>query len=372
MKSKEVQSIPRETQLRIDEFERSYWRTTGKKMLKDWRLYLMIVPLILIFLFWRYFPMYELTAAFKQYDRNLDISEMNYVGLYWFEQLFFGTAKEEFWPAFRNTFLLSFYGLLFGFPMPILLALFFSEIKSDIVRSAMQICTYLSKFVSMVVITSLIQLLLRKGNATAQTQPGVLARFLLAIGALKDVDVNEIGLLYGPQYFRSIYQISGVWAEAGYGSIVYFAAIIGISPTSYEAARIDGASKMQQIKTVVLPGILSTVIIMLITRLGHLMTVGYEKVLLLKTAPTTGQGNESTAEVIATWVFKLGGMDGGGGGDESLGSAADMVNAVISMLLVTGANMISKRASNTSLYQGERKWLKLKIKTVRLSLLRKR
>lgn len=351
MKTNEVQPMSRETQLRVDEFEKSYWRTTGKKILKDWRLYVMLIPLILVFLFWRYFPMYELTQSFKLYDNTKSLSEMNYVGLYWFEQLFFGSYSDQFWPAFRNTFLLSFYGLLFGFPTPILLALFFSEIKSNLVRSMFQICSYLPKFVSMVVITSLIQLMLQKGTQNAPA--GVLARALAAIGLVTDEAARE-GLMFGPQYFRSIYQVSGVWAEAGYGSIVYFAAIIGISPTSYEAARIDGASKMQQIKSVVLPGILSTVVIMLITRLGHLMTVGYEKVLLLTTTVggDLGTGNQSTAEVISTWVFKIGGMQSGGGGaaNPSLGSAADMVNAVISMLLVIGANMISKRASNTSLY----------------------
>ncbi len=338
----------RETQLRVDEFEKSYWRTTGKKMLKDWRLYLMLVPLILVFLFWRYFPMYELTAAFKWYKDGIAISEMNYVGLYWFEQLLFGVAREQFWPAFRNTFLLSFYGLLFGFPTPILLALFFSEIKSNVLRSAFQICSYLPKFVSMVVITSLIHLLLRKGNATAGTSAGVLARALKAIGLVSESDIMDVGLMYGPQFFRSIYQVSGVWAEAGYGSIVYFAAIIGISPTSYEAARIDGASKMQQIKTVVIPGILSTVIIMLITRLGHLMTVGYEKVMLLMTDNFGTE--EETAEVISTWVFKIGGISGTGRVQKEWGFAADMINAVISMLLVIGANTISKRVSSTSLY----------------------
>lgn len=350
MKDKAVSPIPRETQLRLDEYERNYWRTTGKKILKDWRLYIMLIPLILVFLFWRYFPMYELTASFKLYDTTKDLADMNYVGLYWFQQLMFGSHASEFWPAFRNTFLLSFYGLLFGFPTPILLALFFSEIKSNFVRSIFQICSYLPKFVSLVVVTSLIQLLLQKATQTAPA--GVLSRALAAIHVIDESAAKE-GLMFGPQYFRSIYQISGVWAEAGYGSIVYFAAIIGISPTSYEAARIDGASKMQQIKSVVLPGILSTVIIMLITRLGHLMTVGYEKVLLLTTTSggAYGNGNQSTAETVSTWVFKVGGMQAGAGSaNPSLGSAADMINAVISMLLVTGANMISRRASNTSLY----------------------
>ncbi len=343
MKSKDVQPISRETQLRIDEFERKYWLTTAKKILKDWRLYVMLIPLLLVFLFWRYFPMYDLTIAFKDSESHPDIASMNYVGLHWFKKLLF--QEDFFWPAFRNTFLLSFYGLLFGFPMPIILALLFSEIKSNIVRSAFQICTYLPKFVSMVVVTSLIHLMLRKA---AGSEPGVLSMILYKLHIVSK-DVAFEGMMYFPRYFRSIYQISGVWAEAGYGSIVYFAAIIGISPTSYEAARIDGATKMQQIKCVVLPGILSTVVIMLIMRLGHLMTVGYEKVMLLKTT-VGGQnslnGNQETAEIISTWVIDHMTTPS----DQSLGSAADMINAVISMLLVTGANMISKRAANTSLY----------------------
>lgn len=319
-------------------------------MLKDWRLYVMLIPLILVFLFWRYFPMYELTQAFKRYDASKSIGEMDYVGLYWFKELIVGQYHAEFWPAFRNTFLLSFYGLLFGFPTPILLALFFSEIKNNVVRSAVQICSYLPHFVSVVVITSLVRLLLQQ--RTANSDPGILATILGNLHIVSKEAVNE-GLMVGPEYFRSIYQISGIWTDAGYGSIVYFAAIIGISPTSYEAARMDGATKMQQIKSVVLPGILSTVVIMLIMRLGHLMTVGYEKVLLLETTAggSMGTGNTPTAEIVATWVFKQGGMaSGGASGNPSVGSAADMINAVISMLLVTGANMISKRAANTSLY----------------------
>lgn len=352
MSSKEVQPISREQQLRVDDYQKHYWRTVGKRILKDWRLYVMLIPLLLVFLFWRYLPMYELTAAFKRYDSQgtVKLEDSDFIGLYYFKELISGASARQFWPAFRNTFLLSFYGLLFGFPTPILLALFYSEIKSNITRSIMQVCAYLPKFVSLVVITSLIQLLVYKSTET--TPAGVLARLFTKIGLVPKEDA-DVGIMNLPQYFRSVYQISGIWAEAGYGSIVYFAAIIGISPTSYEAARIDGASKMQQIKCVVLPGILSTVVIMLIMRLGHLMTVGFEKVMLLSTT-----GNEPTRDIISTFVFRTGGIDksGGGGGlttatgGTQVASAADMINALISMLLVTGANMISKRASNTSLY----------------------
>lgn len=351
-KNKVEEPISRERQLIIDDYEKNYWKTMGRAALKDWRLYLMFLPLFLLFLFWRYFPMYDLLAAFKLYDTTKgSVSEMDFVGLYWFKELLMGTYAGQFWPAFRNTFMISFYGLLFGFPMPILLALFFSEIKSNGLRSVLQIASYLPKFVSLVVITSLIHLVLKNGNVQdgiTISQPGVLARGLAAIGFISEEKAMS-GLMYDPAAFRSIHEISAIWAEAGYGSIVYFAAIIGISPTSYEAARIDGASKMAQVKYVVLPGILSTVVIMLIMKLGHLMSVGYEKVLLLQT--TENGGNVSTSEIVSTFVFKVGGMEkGAGGGNKSVGSAADMLNAIISMLLVIGANTISKHASDTSLF----------------------
>ncbi len=352
MKEKDPIPMSRERQLIIDDFERNYWKNIGKQVLKDWRLYVMLLPLFLLFLFWRYFPMYDLTAAFKEYNTNREsVAQMDFVGLYWFKQLLFGSYSSTFWPAFRNTFMLSFYGLLFGFPTPILLALFFSEIKSNIVRSVLQIATYLPKFVSLVVVTSIIHLVLKNGSVENGVQPGVISQALVSIGLLGQEEAM-LGLLNTPKYFRTIYEVSGVWAEAGYGSIVYFAAIIGISPTSYEAARMDGASKMAQIKYVVLPGILSTVVIMLIMKLGHLMTIGYEKVLLLQTTGTSN--NLEKAETISTYVFQLGSLAGSSAnmGDigKSVGSAADMMNAIISMLLVIGANTISKNVSETSLY----------------------
>ena len=351
--SSDYAPMTRERQLIIDSYEKNYWKNMGKAALRDWRLYLMLLPLLLLFLFWRYFPMYDLTAAFKYYDDTRgSVSQMDFVGLYWFKQLLFGTSAADFWPAFRNTFMLSFYGLLFGFPMPVLLALFFSEIKVNGVRSVLQIASYLPHFVSLVVVTSIIHLVLRNGVTEAgviTSQPGVISRALVAIGMVSEEKAVS-GLMYDPASFRSIYQISAIWSEAGYGSIVYFAAIIGISPTNYEAARIDGASKMAQIKYVVLPGILSTIVIMLIMRLGHLMSIGYEKVLLLQT--TTGGGNVATSEVVSTYVFKLGGLSGATGYsmNKSLGSAADMLNAIISMLLVIGANAISKNAADTSMF----------------------
>ncbi len=326
-----------------DDVEKHYWLHVGRTILKDWRLYAMLVPMILVFLFWRYFPMYELLRCFKIEREVSSVAEWDFLGFANFKELLFGgqlnTHAPQFWRALRNTFLLSFYGLCFGFPMPIILALFFNEIKSNILRSVYQVFTYLPKFISTVVMTSLIALLVKQGSLT--TNMGILSQFLANIGLISE-EAAYAGLLNDPSYFRAIYQISGIWEGAGYDSIVFFAAIIAISPTSYEAAQIDGAGKMAQMRYVVLPSILSTIVIMLITRIGSLLNIGYEKVLLLYNVNTY-----ETADVVSTLSQRIGMAEGGLTG---LASAAEMMNNVVGMLLVIGANTIARKASNVSLY----------------------
>ncbi len=321
-----------------DDVEKHYWKHVCLTILKDWRLYVMLVPMLLVFLFWRYLPMYELLGCFKVPDEVKPVAEQYFSGFSYFKSLLAGTDATEFWRALRNTFLLSFYGLCFGFPMPIILALFFNEIRSNIVRSTCQVLTYLPKFMSTVVMTSLVTMLVKQGALTSGY--GIISQALEALGIISQ-DVAYKGLLNNPDFFRVIYQVSGIWEGAGYDSIVYFAAIIAISPTSYEAAQIDGAGKMSQMRYVVLPGILSTVVIMLITRIGALLNIGYEKVLLLYNTNTY-----VTADVVSTFAQRKGIV----GGQKGLASAAEMMNNVISMLLVISANTIARKASDTSLY----------------------
>ncbi|MBQ8312237.1 MAG: sugar ABC transporter permease [Clostridia bacterium] len=325
-------------QLVRDDVEKHAWKHVGITILKDWRLYLMLVPMLLVFLFWRYLPMYELLGCFKVPDEVLPVADQYFSGFSYFKSLLVGTDAPDFWRALRNTFLLSFYGLCFGFPMPIILALFFNEIRSNLVRSTCQVLTYLPKFMSTVVMTSLVTMLVKQGALTSGY--GIVSQALEALGLIS-AETAKAGLLNNPDFFRAIYQISGIWEGAGYDSIVYFAAIIAISPTSYEAAQIDGAGKMSQMRYVVLPGILSTVVIMLITRIGALLNIGYEKVLLLYN-PTT----YVTADVVSTFAQRKGIV----GGQKGLASAAEMMNNVISMLLVISANTIARKASDTSLY----------------------
>ena len=323
-----------------DDVEKHHWLNVGRMILKDWRLYLMLVPMILVFLFWRYFPMYELLGCFKITDSVKPVADQYYLGFSHFRNLLVGGTglSTEFWRAFRNTFLLSFYGLCFGFPMPIIIALFFNEIRSIIARSVCQVVTYLPKFMSTVVMTSMVTMLVKQQSLTSGM--GILSQLLQQIGLISE-EAASAGLLNNPTFFRAIYQISGIWEGAGYDSIVFFAAIIAIAPTSYEAAQIDGAGKLAQMKYVVLPCILSTIVIMLITRIGSLLNVGYEKVLLLYNPNTY-----MTADVVSTFSQRY----GIAGTMQGLASAAEMMNNVIGMLLVIGANTIARKASNVSLY----------------------
>ncbi len=327
-----------------DDVEKHYWLNVVKTVLKDWRLYVMLIPMILVFLLWRYFPMYELLGSFKLTEDTKTVAEQYYSGFSYFRTLLTGIGNPElslqFWRAFRNTFLLSFYGLVFGFPVPIIIALFFNEIRSNIARSIYQVLTYLPKFMSTVVMTSLVIMLVKQGSDASGTQPGVIAQLLTNMGLISS-ETAYSGMLNNPSFFRAIYQISGIWEGAGYDSIVFFAAIIAISPTSYEAAQIDGAGKMAQMRYVVLPFILSTIVIMLITRIGSLLNIGYEKVLLLYNPNTY-----VTADVVSTFAQR----NGIAGSLKGLVSAAEMMNNVIGMLLVIGANTIAKKASDTSLY----------------------
>lgn len=328
-------------QLVRDDVEKHYWRNVVRTVVKDWRLYVMLIPMLLVFLFWRYFPMYELLRCFKVADQVKPVSEQFFSGFSYFKTLLAGNdaLSTEFWRALRNTFLLSFYGLCFGFPVPVILALFFNEIKSNILRSVYQVLTYLPKFISTVVMTSLVTMLVKQGSLTSSM--GILSQLLTSLGIVTE-EVANAGLLNNSDFFRAIYQISGIWETAGYDSIVFFAAIIAISPTSYEAAQIDGAGKMAQMRYVVLPSILSTLVIMLIMRIGSLLQVGYEKVLLLYN-PTTYM----TADVVSTFANRYG---MGASGQLGLASAAEMMSNIMGMLLVIGANTIARKASDVSLY----------------------
>jgi putative aldouronate transport system permease protein len=341
-----MQNTVKTDQAVVNEVERTKFKRGLQTIIKDWRLYVLLIPMLAFLICFKYLPIRGILEGFKwgsysQSDRYLS----QWCGTNWLEYIFVGDASTEFWKAFRNTFVNSMYGLIVGFPIPIFLALLFSEVKMLGYRSFLQVCAYLPHFVSMVVVTSIITLWCN-GETSVSDAPGVIYNALKALGQLKDTR----SILDHPRYFRPIYQISGIWEGAGYGSIVYFAAILAISPTSYEAARIDGASKIQQIRYVTFPGMAPTLTIMLIMRIGHILNVGYEKIILL--IGTTRSAWE-TGDVLSTLVYRMSGRLEGLSSVQIItqeGVVADLFNSLIAMVLVLGANAVSRRVSSTSLF----------------------
>ena len=342
-----MQNTVKTDQAVVNEVERTKFKRGLATIIRDWRLYVLLIPMLAFLICFKYLPISGILEGFKwgSYQQSTKYISQ-WCGSHWLEYIFVGDGSLEFWKAFRNTFVNSMYGLIIGFPIPIFLALLFSEIKILGYRSVLQVCAYLPHFVSTVVVTTIITLWCT-GDNSASEAPGVIYKLIKSFGWLKG---DQRGLLAHPKFFRPIYQISGIWEGAGYGSIVYFAAILAISPTSYEAARIDGASKMQQIRYVTFPGMAPTLTIMLIMRIGHILNIGYEKIILLIGSTTTAW---ETGDVVSTLVYRMTGRGGAVGNVqiiEQMGVVADLFNSLIAMVLVLGANAISRRVSSTSLF----------------------
>lgn len=304
-----------------------------KALIKDWRLYILLLPIVIWFAIWVYKPMGGLIIAFERFDASLGIFGSEFKGFANFMNLLSGINQEAFWQAFRNTFLISIYGLIFGFPIPIILALLFSETNNNVFRKITQTITYLPHFLSEVTITGIVITLVYKG----ETSVGIVASFLYNFCGID----SSAKILETANYFKPLYIITGIWKESGYNSIVFFAAIMGISPVMYEAIRVDGGNKFQEIRYVTIPGMAPTLIIMIIMRIGKMLSVGYERILLLYNANIY-----SAADVLSTFELRVGIEQGNFG----LGSAAGLFNAVIGFALVIGANIISRQISKTSLW----------------------
>ena len=269
--------------------------------------------------------MYGLQIAFKDYSVFKGIAASPWIGFEHFYTLF---GNDQFWRAVKNTVVISFFSLLIGFPMPILLALMFNEILRPLFKRVAQTIVYLPHFISAVIIAGIV-------IAGFSPSSGVVNTFLGWFG------IESIYFLTKPEWFRPIFIGSTIWQEAGFSSIIYLAAIAGVSPTLYESAVVDGASRWQMIWKITLPSILPTIIIMLLIRIGNLLEVSFEMIILLY-QPATYQ----TADVINTFVFRQG-LEGG---QYDFASAAGLFNAVVAFVLVMLANSISKRYSRTSLW----------------------
>ncbi|MGG2474208.1 ABC transporter permease, partial [Rhizobium sp. BR5] len=292
---------------------------------RDWQLYLLLAPMLIWFAVFLYKPMYGLVIAFQDFSIFRGIEKSPWVGFANFVELF---QNDMFIRSFWNTIKISGLGLIFAFPVPIILALMFNEIQSGVARSWAQTVVYLPHFISVVIVA------------------GIVINFLSpSIGIvnlmLKGLGFEPIYFLTQPEWFRPVYIGSSVWKEAGFESIVYLAAIAGVSPTLYESARVDGASRWQMMWRITLPCILPTIVIMLIIRIGNLVEVGFEYIILLY-RPSTYE----TADVVSTFIYRTGLQ----GTQYDLATAAGLFNAVIAFVLVYSANRISRKVSSTSLW----------------------
>jgi len=304
-----------------------------RTLLADYRLYLLLLPVVLWYALWFYKPIAGLLIAFKSYQPNLGVMDSDFVGFANIVSLVDGNFAGQFWRAFRNTFVINIYGLLFGFPIPILLAIAFSEIRNTVYRNVVQTLSYLPHFLSEVTITGLVLTLLYNGEVTT----GAISQLLMDFGLIDE----STRIIQNADYFQPMFIITGIWKEAGYSSIVYFAAVMGISPILYEALKVDGGNKLQELRYVTLPGMAPTLIIMIVLRIGQMLSVGYERVILLYNANTY-----ETADVLSTFVLRIG-LEAG---NQSMGASADLFNSLIGFMLVIGANFISREISDSSLW----------------------
>lgn len=292
---------------------------------REWQIYVLLAPTIIWLILFLYKPMYGLQIAFKDYSLFRGIEGSPWVGFEHFYTLF---QNDQFLRAIRNTVIISFYSLLFGFPVPIILALMFNEILNKRFKKTAQTIVYLPHFISSVIIAGIV-------ITTFSPSAGIVNTFLEAIGG------ESIYFLTRPEWFRPIFVGTTIWQEAGFQSIVYLAAIAGVSPTLYESAVVDGASRFQMMWKITLPSILPTILIMLIIRIGNILEVSFEMIILLY-QPATYE----TADVVNTFIYRQGIQ----GGQYDLAAAAGLFNAVVAFFLVITANTISKRYSRTSLW----------------------
>jgi len=292
---------------------------------REWQIYAMLAPMVIWFIVFLYKPMYGLQIAFKDYSIFRGIEASPWVGMEHFNDLF---GNSQFLRAIKNTFLISFYSLLFGFPMPILLALMFNEIIHAVFKRSAQTIVYLPHFISTVIIAGIVITAFSPSAGIVNTVLGWLG-------------FEPVYFLTKSEWFRPIFIGSGIWQEAGFSSIIFLAAIAGVNPSLYESAVVDGASRWQMVWKITLPSILPTIIIMLIIRIGNLMEVGFELIILLY-QPATYE----TADVINTYIYRQGLQSG----QYDLAAAAGFFNAIVAFILVMAANSISKRFSRTSLW----------------------
>lgn len=297
----------------------------SKAVYKSRYLYILFIPVLIYYLIFHYWPIYGLVIAFKKFNAFKGMLGSPWVGFQNFTRFF---SSVYFGRLIKNTVGMNLYGLAVSFPAPIILALMLNEVRKNCVKRTIQTIVYLPHFLSTVVIAGMIIQFLSPSSGVVNT-------------AIKALGLQPVHFLAEPAWFKTIYVWSGVWQGVGWGSIVYLAALAGIDVQLYEAATVDGATSMQKLWHVTLPGIVPTIIVMFILRMGSMFSVGFEKIILLYNPITY-----ITADVISTYVYRTGILKA----DFSFSTAVGLFNSVINFILLLSFNKISRKITETSLW----------------------
>ena len=291
----------------------------------DLQLYSLLIPGVVFIFIFCYAPMYGAQIAFRDFSFRKGYWGSEWVGMKHFARY---VTSSNFWPLMGNTLGISVYSLLAGFPIPVLLAFLLNELRSQKYKKTVQMVTYIPHFISTVAICSMITLFMDRST-------GVINRLIVLMGGEAKAFLAE------PRYFKTIYVLTGVWQEMGWGTIIYLAALSAVDPQMMEAATIDGANRLQKIWYINLPSIWPTICVMLILQIGSMLNVGYEKILLLQ-----NNLNMEASDVISTYVYRLGIKDA----QYSYTTAIGLFNSVVNVVLLLTSNWTIKRLSGTSLF----------------------
>lgn len=302
--------------------------TLSHKISRDWKMnkykYLLILPVLVYLALFCYKPMYGLIIAFNNYKPTRGITGSDYVGLMWFDNFF---NNIYFWRLLSNTFTISALSIVFGFPAPIILALLLNEIQNEKFKRIVQTITYMPYFISLVVTCSIITIYCQEN--------GLFSQIIEIFGGTRR------NLLIDSGAYRPIYVLSGIWQNIGWNSIIYLAALSGIDQEQYEAARIDGANRFQQMLHITIPGILPTIMILFVLRMGSILNVGYEKVLLLYKENTY-----NVADVFSTYTYRVGLEQK----QYSLSTAVSLFNTMVNIMFLVFTNWLSRKTTESGLF----------------------
>lgn len=296
-----------------------------RRLKRDKWLYVLMLPGILYYIIFKFAPMWGIIIAFQDYNPFLGIKGSEWVGFRHFIEFF---QNPDFIKLFRNTLVLSFLSIIFYFPAPIIIALMLNEIRKEIYKKIVQTMVYIPHFISMVIVASITYVLLN-------TEGGPINQIIFSITG------NKINFLGDPNWFRGIIIIQTIWKECGWGTIIFLAALSGVDVQLYEAAVVDGAGRFRQLWHITLPSIRSTIVILLIMRMGNVLSNGFEQIFLM-----TNSLNRTVADVFDTYVYTLGVTQG----SFSYSTAVGLFKSIIGLILILSTDKIAKKAGESGLF----------------------